>query len=113
MMSAFTGLSLTRGRSAKIIGQRQARIIMAAIGLGGGIWSMHFVAMLAPRFSVPVFYEVIETVAPALTAILLAGLAQVILHFGRRSQASIQRAGMILGLGIVGMHFTGLSAIKG
>ena len=113
MMSAFTGLSLTRGLSAKTIGQRQARIIMAAIALGGGIWSMHFVAMLAMRFPVPVFYEVIETVASALTAILMSGLALLILHFGRRSQAAIQLAGMIPGLGIVGMHFIGLSVIKG
>ncbi|MGL6210702.1 MAG: MHYT domain-containing protein, partial [Paracoccaceae bacterium] len=72
MMSAFTGLSLTRGLSGQSVGQRQVRIIMAAIALGGGIWSMHFVAMLAMRFGVPVFYEVIETVASALMAMLLA-----------------------------------------
>jgi diguanylate cyclase len=113
MMSAFTGLSLTRNLSAQPVGQRQVRIIMAAIALGGGIWSMHFVAMLAMRFGVPVFYEVIETVASALIAILLAGIALLILHFGRRTQAALMTSGTILGLGTVAMHYVGLSAIKG
>lgn len=113
MMSAFTGLTLTRGLRAVSLGARQVRIVMAAIALGGGIWSMHFVAMLAMRFGVPVFYEVIETVASALIAILLAGLALLILHFGRRDRVSIAVAGTILGLGIVGMHYVGLSAIEG
>ena len=113
MMSAFTGLSLTRGLSTVSVGVRQVRIVMAAIALGGGIWSMHFVAMLAMRFGVPVFYEVIETVASALIAILLAGLALLILHFGRRNRFAIVVAGTILGLGIVSMHYVGLSGIEG
>jgi len=113
MMSAFTGLSLTRGLSMLPLGTRQLRIVMAAIALGGGIWSMHFVAMLAMRFGVPVYYEVIETVASALIAILLAGIALLILHFGRRTRRAIALAGTILGLGIVGMHYVGLSGIAG
>ena len=113
LMSAFTGLTLTRGLSLQSQGQKQVRIIMAAIALGGGIWSMHFVAMLAMRFSIPVFYQVIETVASALIAILLSGSALLILHFGRRTRVSIVLAGTILGLGIVIMHFVGLSAIEG
>ena len=113
MMSAFTGLTLTSGLSVQTSGQKQVRIIMAAIALGGGIWSMHFVAMLAMRFGIPVFYLVIETVASAFIAVLLAGLALLILHFGRRTQASIVTSGTILGLGIVAMHYVGLSAIEG
>lgn len=113
LMSAFTGLTLTRGLSLQSQGQKQVRIIMAAVALGGGIWSMHFVAMLAMRFSIPVFYQVIETVASALIAILLSGSALLILHFGRRTRVSIVLAGTILGLGIVSMHFVGLSAIEG
>jgi diguanylate cyclase len=112
-MSAFTGLSLTRGLSLQSIGQRKARIAMAATALGGGIWSMHFVAILAMNFDVPVYYDVIETVASALIAILLAGVALLILHFGRRTTGAIALSGSILGTGIVVMHYVGLSAIEG
>ena len=65
---------------------------------------MHFVAMPAMRFGVPVFCQVIKTVASALIAILLAGLVLLFLHFGRRTQGRILASGTILGLGIVGMH---------
>lgn len=113
MMSAFTGLTLTNGLSLQSQGQKQLRIIMASIALGGGIWSMHFVAMLAMQFGIPVFYQVIETAASAFIAILLSGLALLILHFGRRTQTAIYLAGTILGLGIVCMHYVGLLAIEG
>jgi diguanylate cyclase len=113
LMASFTGLSLTRGLSKQSIGQRQLRIAVSAIALGGGIWSMHFVAILAMRFNVPVYFEVGETVASALIAILLAGVALLIMHFGVRSRAKAMFSGAILGIGIVAMHYVGLSAIEG
>ncbi|MGL5011827.1 MAG: MHYT domain-containing protein [Paracoccaceae bacterium] len=113
LMATFTGLSLTRGLSALGIGQRQARIVMAAIALGGGIWSMHFVAMLAMRFDTPVSYDLIPTIASALIAILIAGLALLIMHFAPRRPVTIAASGSLLGIGIVVMHYVGLSAIEG
>ncbi|SIO41346.1 MHYT domain-containing protein, NO-binding membrane sensor [Rhodovulum sp. ES.010] len=113
MMAAFTGLALTRGLSAVSEGVRHLRIAMAAIALGGGIWTMHFVAMLAMRFEVAVYYEALPTVASVLIAILLAGLALILMHFGRRTGPRMALSGAVLGLGIVIMHYTGLSAIEG
>jgi diguanylate cyclase len=113
LMASFTGLSLTRGLTTQGIGQRQLRIAVSAVALGGGIWSMHFVAILAMRFNVPVYFEVGETVASALIAILLAGVALLIMHFGARTRAKLVFSGAILGIGIVVMHYVGLSAIEG
>ena len=53
MMAGFTGLSLTRGANALPPGRRKVVVSMAAVALGGGIWSMHFVAMLGLRTAVP------------------------------------------------------------
>ena len=47
LMSAFTGLILTNGLSERTAEARKKIIVQAAIVLGGGIWSTHFVAMLA------------------------------------------------------------------
>lgn len=113
MMAAFTGLSLTRGLSGQPETPRLVRIVMAAIALGVGIWSMHFVAMLAMRFDVVVYYEALHTVASVLIAILLAGIALLLMHFGRRTPARATLAGAVLGAGIVAMHYVGLSGIKG
>ena len=113
LMASFTGLSMTRGLSLQSVGQRQLRIALSSVALGGGIWSMHFLAILAMRFNVPVYFEVGETVASALFAILLAGLALLIMHFGVRTRAKAAVSGAILGVGIVAMHYVGLSAIEG
>lgn len=113
MMAAFTGLALTRGLSAVSDGVRQLRIIMAAVALGFGIWSMHFVAMLAMRFNVPVYYDALQTVASVLIAILLSGLALLLVHFGERTRLKMLLAGATLGVGIVAMHYIGLSGIEG
>ncbi len=113
LMATFTGLFLTRGLQAQPIGTRQIRIVMAAIMLGGGIWTMHFVAMLAMRFETPVSYELVRTIASALIAILLAGVALLVMHFVTRRPATIAGSGALLGIGIVVMHFVGLSAIEG
>ena len=113
LMASFTGLSMTRGLSRMSVGQRQLRVALSAVALGGGIWSMHFIAILAMRFNVPVYFEVGETVASALFAILLAGLALLIMHFGVRTRGKAIVSGAILGVGIVAMHYVGLSAIEG
>ena len=113
MMAAFTGLTLTQGLSRLTRGQRQARIVMAAIALGGGIWSMHFIAMLSMRFPVPVYYDILPTTASALIAILLAGVALLLMHYGPRTRPRMGLAGAVLGTGIVTMHYVGLNAIEG
>ncbi|WP_114964271.1 MHYT domain-containing protein [Alkalilacustris brevis] len=113
LMASFTGLSLTRGISGLVESQRQLRIIMASIALGAGIWSMHFVAMLAMRFPVPVFYDLLQTTASALVAILMAGVALVLMHFGPRTRPKTVLAGVVLGLGIAVMHYVGLGAMDG
>jgi NO-binding membrane sensor protein with MHYT domain len=113
LMATFTGLTLTRGIQALPLNIRQLRIVMAAILLGSGIWSMHFVAMLAMRFDVPVAYELVRTIASALIAILLAGIALLTMHFAARRPATIAASGAVLGIGIVAMHYVGLSAIEG
>ena len=113
LMASFTGLSMTRGLSRVSVGQRQLRVALSSLALGGGIWSMHFLAILAMRFNVPVYFDIGETVASALFAILLAGLALLIMHFGVRTRAKAIVSGAILGVGIVAMHYVGLSAIAG
>lgn len=112
MMASFTGLWLTRGLAHLGPGARQARISMAAIALGGGIWSMHFTAMLAIRLPIPVSYDTLPTLASLLIAILLSGVSLLIMHFARRDSLHFILAGSTLGLGIVVMHYTGMAAMQ-
>jgi len=113
LLAAFTGLTLTKGISAYGHAQRKAFVAMAAIALGGGIWSTHFVAMLAVRMPVEIAYDPLMTLASALIAILLVGMALLLMHFGNRNKRTIVIAGVLVGSGIVTMHYVGMIGIRG
>ncbi len=113
IMAAFTALRLTNGLSALPRPRRKPVIAKAAIALGAGIWSMHFVGMLALRLPIGISYDPLPTLLSALLAILVTGMGLILLHFGRRNHLRIVGAGVLTGLGIVGMHYLGMSAIRG
>ncbi len=112
LMASFTGLALTRGISGLPETQRKQRIAMASVALGGGIWAMHFVAMLGLQLPILFFYDALTTLISALVAILMIGISLLILHFRARTQTSIMVAGMIAGLGISVMHYVGMSGME-
>ena len=113
MIAAFTGLTLTKGLSAFSHGQRKMFVSMAALALGGGIWSTHFVAMLALNLPVDISYDPLFTLASVMFAVLLVGMALLLMHFSDRSRRNIILAGTLVGAGIVSMHFVGMSGIRG
>jgi len=112
LVAAFTGFSLTRGIATQPVALRKLSVSLAAIALGGGIWSMHFVAMLGLRLPIPIYYDAMITLGSALIAILMVGLALLLLHFRPRSARSLTVAGLIIGLGIVAMHYLGMAGLE-
>lgn len=113
LVAAFSGLALTNKIGSLPVAKRKALIVMSAFVLGGGIWSMHFVAMLAHRFEVPIHYDLLQTLSSALVAILVVGLALLILHFAQRTSQILTLAGLLLATGIVSMHFIGMQGMRG
>lgn len=113
IMASFTGLRLASGLRNHSVPVRKQQIAKAAIALGGGIWSMHFVGMLAVQLPVDFHYRALPTLGSALVAILMTGLGLLALHFGERSRLRIVLAGVMTGLGIIAMHYIGMSGISG
>lgn len=113
IMASFTGLRLASGLGQLEPARRKPEIAKAAIALGGGIWSMHFVGMLAVRVPAQIEYSALATLGSVLVAILITGIGLIVLHFGDRTPAKIVIAGVLMGLGIVSMHYLGMSAIGG
>ncbi len=93
--------------------KRKAVVVMSAFVLGIGIWSMHFLAMLALRFSVPIHYDLLQTLSSGLIAVLVVGFALLLLHFWVRTETVMNTAGVALGVGIVSMHFVGMLGMRG
>ncbi|MFK7761692.1 MAG: MHYT domain-containing protein [Roseobacter sp.] len=112
LVSGFTGLSLTKGASQMTVGRRKLMVAMSAFALGTGIWSMHFVAMLGMRLPIPFYYDALVTMISAFVAILVTGIALLLVHFGTRTPMRITAAGVCLAIGIVAMHYIGMSGIQ-
>jgi len=81
--------------------------------MGLGIWSMHFIGMLAFELPVPMQYEALETLISVLTAVLLTEVGLYVVAFQPFRKWNLSLAGLFMGLGIAGMHYIGMSAMRG
>ena len=102
-------------RSAPSAGWRAWWLSLAAVAIGGtGIWTMHFVAMLG--FSVvgsPIRYDVPLTAASALIAVVVVSLGLGVALLGTRARRPrIIVGGLLAGLGVAAMHYTGMAAMR-
>ena len=113
IFAAYTAFHLvirvrvTPGRSTKT-----AWLVTGAVTMGGGIWSMHFIAMLALSLATPVRYDIALTGMSALFAIAASGFAFHLVSKGQRTHAKLFGGGALLGAGIGAMHYTGMAAMQ-
>ena len=84
--------------------------LSAALVLGGGVWSMHFIAMLAYRAPMAITYDSGLTILSGL--IPMAGVAVGLQALARASLPRILLGGLLVGLSIVVMHYMGMSAMR-
>jgi diguanylate cyclase (GGDEF)-like protein/PAS domain S-box-containing protein len=86
-------------------------LLLAAICLGGGAWSTHFVAMLAYEPGLPTAYDPAITLGSA--ALAVAGAAAGLLLWLRaRGLAGRTLGGAVAGASIVAMHYLGMAAVR-
>jgi diguanylate cyclase len=110
-LASFVGISLL-GRARATKGQtRVAWLGLAGVATGCGIWATHFVAMLAYEPGVPVAYDIGLTGLSLIFAVVLTGLG-FSLAVGRSSLRRSALAGTVVGLGVGGMHYTGMWALE-
>jgi len=115
ILGSLTALALTSlsdtGDSTP--GQRSVALASGGLIMGATIWSMHFVAMMAVDFPVVVTYNLVETVSSISIAIVATGAGLYLASSRRLGWLSIPMGGVLMGLGIAGMHYLGMSAIRG
>jgi PAS domain S-box-containing protein len=85
----------------------------AAITMGGGIWSMHFIGMLAFVMPISMSYDIGLTLLSLAVAIIVTGGAFYIISRQVNSPLPLALGGIFMGLGIVAMHYTGMAAMRG
>jgi NO-binding membrane sensor protein with MHYT domain len=92
---------------------RRVWLVAAALTMGGGIWSMHFVAMLAFTMPTPMSYDIGLTTLSLVVAILVTGGGLYVISRQSASLLRVVLSGIFMGLGIAGMHYTGMAAMRG
>ena len=92
---------------------RRVWLIAAALTMGGGIWSMLFVAMLAFMMPTPMSYDIGLTILSLVVAIVVTGVGLYVISRQNASPIRHVLSGIFMGLGIAGMHYTGMAALRG
>lgn len=87
-------------------------LVGGAIAMGAGIWSMHFIGMLS--FHIPgltLQYDLFWTVLSLIVAIFISGFALYLLKQSMINVIHLIAGGIIMGLGIASMHYTGMEGM--
>ena len=109
LLAAVTAFSILE-RARADAGRRAAWLALAAFVSGTGIWSTHFIAMLAYQPDLPVGYDFGLTLLSVAAAILITGAGWWVALRGTRWSALA--GGVLLGGGIGTMHYIGMSALN-
>jgi diguanylate cyclase len=114
ILASHTALDVSRRVGAiRAAGRHHSLWLMGgAVALGVGIWSMHFIGMLAFSMPIELGYDSRITAYSLLIAIAVSYLAlYVVVSYDRLSPSGMALGGLLMGLGIAGMHYTGMSAM--
>jgi NO-binding membrane sensor protein with MHYT domain/two-component sensor histidine kinase len=111
--ASFVALNLA-SRVVASPGRRGRRYWLAggALSMGAGIWSMHFIGMLAFRLPIPISYDLWITLFSLLIAVVSSWFALYLASRGTLSPRTLVSGGALLGIGIVSMHYTGMAAMQ-
>lgn len=112
IFASYTALELA-GR----VSQKQGRsawiwLVGGAISMGTGIWSMHFVGMLAFHLPIALAYDPALTVLSMMIAVLTSGAALYVVSRSIVTLRNLLVGATLMGIGIAAMHYVGMQAIR-
>ncbi len=112
ILASYTALDLASRITASTGAAAASWLLGGAFAMGMGIWSMHFIGMLAFSLPIPMAYDVLITLESMFIAIVVSGFA---LYTATRSSLSLRNlaaGGVLMGVGISSMHYTGMAAME-
>jgi len=83
-----------------------------AIAMGTGIWSMHYIGMLAFRLPIPVLYDWPTVVLSLLAAVFASVIALLVVSRDKMGLIRALIGSIFMGGGIAIMHYTGMAAMR-
>lgn len=112
VVASYTVLDLV-GRISTTKGwQRWLWLSFGAAAMGMGVWSMHFVGMLAFSLPVPVAYNLITVILSVVVVIVASFFALLVVGRTHVNGRQLAGGGVLLATGIAAMHYIGMDAMQ-
>ena len=112
VFASYTALDLGSRVRHAALEMRWAWLAGAALAMGGGIWSMHFIGMLAFELGLPAAYDLGTTAISFAIAILFTGAGFLLVGRPDSKLSAVLIGGPLMGLGVAAMHYTGMAAMR-
>jgi len=92
-------------------GSKCAWLVLGSVTLGAGIWSMHFIGMLAYQMNMLMQYDIKITFVSVVAAMVTSWFALWFMRKRDIKNKNIMMASLLMGLGISSMHYIGMEAM--
>lgn len=113
VLSTYTAFLISeRIRETEQRGQYLAWLITGALTMGGGVWAMHFIGMLAYKIPIVINYDAIITVVSIIPAVLASIIILRITDSKNITIWRLVRLSVLMGGGIGLMHYIGMAAMR-
>ncbi|WP_267425228.1 MHYT domain-containing protein [Methylobacterium sp. GC_Met_2] len=112
VFASYAALDLGARVRKPDIGPRWAWGAGAAVAMGGGIWAMHFVGMIAFEMGMPAAYDLGLTLLSLLIAVGVTAAAFAWVAVRGTGMRALLVAGPLMGVGVAAMHYTGMAAMR-
>jgi two-component system sensor histidine kinase/response regulator len=112
ILAAHAALDLA-GRTAAARGKlRFAWLTGGALAMGLGIWSMHYIGMLALKLEIPILYDFPTVLLSLVAAIFGSATALFIVSRKELTAISVAAGSLVMGVAIAAMHYVGMAAMR-
>ena len=112
MFASYAALDLA-GRVTAASGWTRAVWLLGGAGaMGTGIWSMHYIGMLAFLLPIPVAYHWPTVLLSLFAAILASVIALYVVSRQKMGGSEAVAGSVLMGAGIASMHYIGMAAMR-
>ena len=111
IFSSWMGLQIA-GQARLRSSQRTVFLLTGSLALGAGVWSMHFIGMLAFNLCTQVVYDPMTTILSSLPSIFASYVALSLIARERLGVCGLLVGGVLVGAGIGAMHYAGMEGMQ-
>ncbi len=112
VLASYAALDLAARVTAAQGRVKFAWLFGGAAAMGTGIWSMHYIGMLAFSLPIPVLYDWPTVLLSLLAAVFASAIALFIVSRQKMGWSAAAVGSVIMGAGIAAMHYTGMAAMR-